>query len=76
MAKEYVAAYKEGNRFVTFGGQDVQNLARGEIDFADAHEEYIDARINAHAKPVMLVREHGGRAWRQMSAGDMRRAAQ
>lgn len=73
MAKEYIAAYKEGNRFITFSGQDVQS-ARGEIDFADAHEEYIDARSNTHAKPVMLVREPG-RAWRQMSAGDLRRAA-
>lgn len=74
MAKEYIAAYKEGSAFVPFNGASLQT-ARGEIDFADAHEEFIDAQQNARAKPVMLVREHG-KPWRQMSASDMRRAAE
>ena len=73
MAREYIAAYKDGSQFLTFAGQNVQH-ARGELDFADAYEEFIDAKDNTHARPVMLTRENG-KAWRQMSAGDMRRAA-
>jgi hypothetical protein len=73
MAKEYIAAYKEGSDYVPYSGASLAN-ARGEIDFADAYEEFIDAKQNTHARPVMLVREHG-KPWRQMSASDMRRAA-
>jgi hypothetical protein len=74
MTREYIAAYKDGSEFVPFAGGSLSN-ARGELDFADAHEEFIDAKANAsHVKPVMLVRENG-RAWRQMSSSDMRRAA-
>jgi hypothetical protein len=73
MAKEYIAAYKEGSDYVPYSGASLQT-ARGEIDFADAYEEFIDAKQNTHARPVMLVREHG-KPWRQMSASDMRRAA-
>jgi hypothetical protein len=75
MTREYIAAYKEGSEFVPFAGSSLQT-ARGEIDYADAYEEFIDAQQNnAHAKPVMLVRENG-RAWRKMSASEMRRAAE
>jgi hypothetical protein len=73
MAKEYIAAYKEGSNYVPFNGGSLQT-ARGEIDYADAYEEFLDAQQNRHAKPVLLVREHG-KPWRQMSASDMRRAA-
>lgn len=74
MAKEYIAAYKEGSDFVAFSGAPLAT-ARGEIDFADAYEEFIDAQQNSHAKPVMLVRENG-RAWRKLSSSEMRRAAE
>lgn len=73
MAKEYIAAYKDGSNYVPFNGGSLQT-ARGEIDFADAYEEFIDAQQNRHARPVMLVREHA-KPWRQMSASEMRRAA-
>lgn len=74
MAKEYIAAYKEGSDYVPYSGASLQSV-RGEIDFADAYEEYIDAKQNTHAKPVMLVRENG-RAWRQLSSSEVRRAAE
>jgi hypothetical protein len=74
MAKEFIAAYKDGSEYVPFNGGSL-TTARGEIDFADAHEEFISARTNTHAKPVMLVRD-AGKAWRQMSQSDMRRAAE
>lgn len=74
MAKEYIAAYKEGSSYVPYNGGSIQS-ARGEIDYADAYEEFLDAQQNSRAKPVMLVREFG-RPWRQMSASDMRRAAE
>jgi hypothetical protein len=74
MAKEFIAAYKEGSDYVTFNGGALAT-ARGEIDFADAYEEFIDAQQNSHAKPVMLVRENG-RAWRKLSTSEMRRAAE
>lgn len=73
MAKEYIAAYKEGSNFVPFNGGALAT-ARGEIDYADAYEEFLDAQQNSRAKPVLLVRENG-RAWRQLSASEMRRAA-
>lgn len=73
MAREYIAAYKDGSQFVPFSGAALAT-ARGEIDFADAYEEFLDAQQNPRAKPVMLVRENG-RAWRQLSASEMRRAA-
>jgi hypothetical protein len=73
MAKEYIAAYKEGSNFVPFNGGSL-HTARGEIDYADAYEEFLDAQQNSRAKPVLLVRENG-RAWRQLSASEMRRAA-
>lgn len=75
MAKEFIAAYKEGSDYVPFTGGAL-TTARGEIDFADAYEEFISAQSNnRHAKPVMLVRENG-RAWRKLSASEMRRAAE
>jgi hypothetical protein len=74
MAKEYIAAYKEGSDYVPYNGGALATV-RGEVDFADAYEEFIDAKQNTHARPVMLVREHG-KPWRQMSASDMRRAAE
>lgn len=74
MAKEFIAAYKEGSDYVPYNGGALATV-RGEIDFADAYEEFIDAKQNTHARPVMLVREHG-KPWRQMSASDMRRAAE
>jgi hypothetical protein len=74
MTKEYIAAYKEGSNFVPYSGANLAT-ARGEIDFADAHEEFLDAQQNArHCKPVMLMRDNG-KPWRQMSASEMRRAA-
>lgn len=74
MAREYIAVYKDGSQYVPFAGGELAN-ARGELDFADAYEEFIDAQQNNRAaRPLMLVRENG-KAWRQMSAGDMRRAA-
>ena len=74
MAKEFIAAYKEGSDYVPYNGGALAT-ARGEIDFADAYEEFIDAQQNSHAKPVMLVRENG-RAWRKLSTSEMRRAAE
>lgn len=74
MAKEYVAAYKDGSDYVTFAGKTLRNETQGEIDYADAYEEFIDAQSNRHAKPVMMVREYG-KAWRKMTATEMRRAA-
>jgi hypothetical protein len=74
MAKEYIAAYKDGSQFVPFAGGSLHTV-RGEIDYADAYEEFIDAQQNnSHARPVMLCRD-AGKPWRQMSASDMRRAA-
>jgi hypothetical protein len=75
MSKEFIAAYKDGSEYVPFNGGSL-TTARGEIDFADAYEEFIDAQTrNRHTKPVMLVRENG-RAWRKLSASEMRRAAE
>lgn len=74
MTKEYIAAYKDGSEYVSFCGQIVRNETRGEIDYADAYEEFIDAQSNTHAKPVMLMREHG-KAWRKMTTSEMRRCA-
>jgi hypothetical protein len=75
MAKEFIAAYKDGSDYVPFNGASLAT-ARGEIDYADAYEEFISAQANTHAKPVMLVREQGRSGWRKMSASDMRRAAE
>jgi len=75
MAKEFIAAYKEGSDYVPYNGGSIQT-ARGEIDFADAYEEFIDANQKAkHCKPVMLVREFG-KPWRKMTSSEMRQAAQ
>ncbi len=74
MAKEYIAAFKDGSDYSTYAGSSLQS-ARGEIDFADAYEEFIEAQQNTHAKPVMLMREYG-RPWRKMTSSEMRQAAQ
>ena len=75
MAKEYIAAYKDGSDYISFFGQVVRNDTRGEIDYADAFEEYADAeQNNRYARPIMLVRDYG-KPWRKMTATEMRKAA-
>lgn len=75
MAKEYIAAYKEGSDYISFAGQVVRSETRGEIDYADAFEEYADAdQQNSHARPIMLVRDYG-KPWRKMTSSEMRKAA-
>lgn len=74
MAKEYIAAYKDGSDYISFSGQVVRPETRGEVDYADAYEEYAEAENNRHTQRVMLIRDYG-KPWRKMTSSEMRRAA-